>query len=929
MSHGIVSRTTLFEQLGRAGRITEVSAPAGSGKTTLLRSWGSEPGRAEHTAYVSAQGHGRDPQQFWLLVIDALRGTAAGSALVRPLTAAPDLDGWMVVQHLLADLGPLRDRTWLMIDDLHELADTDVLPQLQLLLRQAPETLRLILATRHDSSPGLHRLRLDGELTEIRAASLRFTLEESRALFEAAGTSVSERTLVLLQQRTEGWAAGLRLAALSLAGHPDPDRFADEFSGSERTVAEYLLAEVLEQQPEPVRQLLLRTSVLERVNGQLADLLTGSSGGERILLDLERAGAFVVAIDAQRSWFRYHRLFAELLQLELRRTGSAEPAALHRAATDWYAAHGFPVEAVRHAQAARDWNLAVRLLSDHWVELYLDGQSGTTRDLVAGFPASVAAADAEITAVMAAAALDQGLLSEASRLLARAARGSATVPVDRRGHFEVLCIILQLRLARRQGNLPAVTQGADRLLVAVETADMVRPGLGPGLHALALISLGSAEVSAVRPAGANRHLEEGIVLARRIGRPYLELAGLAYAAQLAVTRSYTAGAERSMRAIELARQYGWSDKPVAAVAWAVHADALIAQGRLAQAQPWLDHAQRTLRPQDNPVAGVNLHYVRAGLELARGEYAAVLATLDALEPLARTLVTPHVVWPILRAHMLHALIRMGRTERAEQVLAEMDADERGSVGMRIVEAALRIARADPQGARDVLAALADDAAASVRPLCAVAAFLLDARACDALDRTNDAGYALERALEAAEPDHVLFPFLVHPAPGLLERHARGDTAYGPLIGEILGALGADAGGTEAAAETVGIGHPDGADGRGWLGCAGEGGELPGPEVGGVGEPERRREQHEAAPETAAGAERLVRIQMALTGGELRVLRYLPTNLSAPEIAAELSLSVNTIRTHMRHVYEKLGAHSRNEAVELARSLGLVASATVG
>ncbi len=892
MSHGIVSRTALFEQLGRAGRVVEVSAPAGSGKTTLLRSWGSEPGHAERTAYVSAQGHGHDPQQFWPAVVDALRVTAAGSALVRPLTTAPDPDGWVVVQHLLADLGPLRDRTWLMIDDLHELIGTDVVPQLELLLRQAPEALRLILATRHDSSPGLHRLRLDGELTEIRAASLRFTLEESRALFEASGTSVSERTLVLLQQRTEGWAAGLRLAALSLAGHPDPDRFAAEFSGSERTVAEYLLAEVLEQQPEPVRQLLLRTSVLERVNGPLADLLTGGSGGERILLDLERAGAFVVAIGPRRTWFRYHRLFAELLQLELRRTGSADPVALHRDAADWYAAQGFPVEAVRHAQAARDWDLAVRLLSDHWVELYLDGQSGTTQDLVAGFPASVASADAEITAVMAAAALDQGLLSEAERLLARAARGSASVPVDRRGHFEVMCVILRLRLARRQGNLPAVVQAADRLLVAVETADTVRAGLGPGLHALALISLGSAEVSAVRPEGANRHLEEGIVLARRIGRPYLELAGLAYAAQLAVTRSYTAGAERSMQAIELARQYGWSDKPVAAVAWAVHADALIVQGRLAQAQPWLDHAQRTLRPQDNPVAGVNLHYVRAGLELARGEYAAVLATLDALEPLARTLVTPHVLRPILRAHMLHALIRMGRTQQAEQVLAEIDAEERGSAGMRIVEAALRMARADPQGARDVLAAPAGDAASAVRPLYTVAAFLLDAMACEALGRANEAGYALERALDAAEPDHVLFPFLVHPAPGLLACHVRGDTKHGPLIREILGALGSDGGGTEAAAEAETSAEAGGVAGTG---------DRPG-----RGLP--------VAP-----------VRMPLTGGELRVLRYLPTNLSAPEIAVELSLSVNTIRTHMRHVYEKLGAHSRNEAVELARSLGLVAA----
>src|SRR6201999_352897 len=168
-------------------------------------------------------------------------------------------------------------------------------------------------------------------------------------------------------QRTEGWAAGLRLAALSLAGHPDPDRFAAEVSGSERTGAEDLLTEVLERQSEPVRRLLLRTSVLERVSGELADVLTGGSGAERVLQDMEQAGAFVVSLDAGRSWFRYHQLFADLLRLELRRTEPNERAVLHRAAAGWLAGHGHPVEAVRQAQAAGDWGMAVRLLSDHWL----------------------------------------------------------------------------------------------------------------------------------------------------------------------------------------------------------------------------------------------------------------------------------------------------------------------------------------------------------------------------------------------------------------------------------------------------------------------------------------------------------------------------------------------------------------------------------
>ena len=269
-----------------------------------------------------------------------------------------------------------------MLDDLHELRSAEALRQLELLIMRAPPALRFVLATRHDLRLGLHRLRLAGELTEIRAADLRFTLPEGQALLAAAGVPLSDSALALLYDRTEGWAAGLRLAALSLAGHPDPERFAAEFAGSERTVAEYLLAEVLERQSDEARRLLLRTSILERVNGELADLMTGGSGGEWVLPQLEEAGAFVVSLDARRSWFRYHHLFADLLQLELRGSAPDELPALHDAAAGWYAEHGYPVEAVRHAQAAGNWGLAARLLSDQWVGLGLSGLGGTAHELL-------------------------------------------------------------------------------------------------------------------------------------------------------------------------------------------------------------------------------------------------------------------------------------------------------------------------------------------------------------------------------------------------------------------------------------------------------------------------------------------------------------------------------------------------------------------
>jgi LuxR family maltose regulon positive regulatory protein len=533
----VVERRALFGRLAGASRVTQITAPAGSGKTLLLRSWVREADLAERAGWVSVKREERDAQRFWISLIEALRATIPGSMRVRSLTPAPDLDGWAIVERLLEDLGSLEDRVWLVIDDLHELRSTEALCQLELLLLRSPAQLRFVLATRHDQRLGLHRLRLEGELTEIRAADLRFTLAEARALLDGAEVGLSDAALAQLVERTEGWAAGLRLAALSLAGHPDPDRFAAEFSGNERTVAEYLLAEVLDRQPEPVRRLLLRTSVLDRVNGPLADALTEVLGGERILQDLEEANAFVVSQDARRVWFRYHRLFADLLQLELRRTAPTEVPALHGAAATWYAEHGEPIEAVRHAQAAEQWSVAARLLADHWFALYLDGRAATAHDLLTGFPAGAVETDAELAALMASDELTGGSLPQAERYLALAIEKSTSGPAHRRGSLQVRVAVLRLLLARQRSDRPAVVEEAQRLFAPGQHPDTPELGLGDDLRALALINLGIAELWTVRLDEAERHLHQGVALAHRIERPFLEFTGLAHAANVANMRS--------------------------------------------------------------------------------------------------------------------------------------------------------------------------------------------------------------------------------------------------------------------------------------------------------------------------------------------------------------------------------------------------------
>ena len=856
-----MSRPRLFERLAAPARVTVVSAPPGSGKTVLVRSWINHAGLADCAAWVAAGRGERDPQQFWLSVLGALRQTAPGSVLVQPLTAAPDLDGGAIAERLLADLAPLDDRVWLVVDDVHELGP-DALRQLELLIMRAPAGLRFVLAGRHDVRLGLHRLRLEGELAEIREPDLRFTVAEAGELLAAAGVGLPE--VGLLVQRTEGWAAGLRLAALSLAGHPDPGRLAAEFSGTERTVSEYLLAEVLDRQPGPVRRLLLRTSILDRVNGELADLLTKDAGGERVLQDLEAANAFVVALDAARSWFRYHQMFAGLLRLELRRAEPDQVTGLHRAAAGWLAARGFAVEAVRHAQAAGDWELAARLLADYWPGLYLDGQAATVHELLAGFPTGARAADAELAAVAAGDELARGSLEAAEQYLGLAER--ASVPDGRAGQAQLLLGMVRLLLARQRGDPSAVAEEARRLQALAEAPEAAQPGLGEELRALALISLGSSELWAARSEEAGRHLEQGVALARRIGRPYLEFTGLAYAANNEFFRSFALAMEHSRQAAELAEQHGWADEPAAGVASVTVARVLMWQGRLEEAEPWIQGAERTFRAEAEPAVGLNIGVARGLLELARGRDADALAAFQAADRLAGRLAESNLVVHANWKFLVHALVRLGETERAEQLLAGLGDQDRDLGQVRIGLATLRLARDNPHAAIAALAPVLDGSAPG--PVWLIQAFLLEAIARDVLGDPAAAGRALERALDLAEPDGVLVWFVLHPAPALLERQARQRTAHAALIAEILGLLA----GNRSAPPSAG----------------------PRPPL----EP--------------------------LSDSEIRVLRYLPTNLSGPEIASELYVSHNTVRTHLRHLYAKLGTHRRADTVARARALGLLA-----
>src|SRR5229473_5760543 len=455
---------------------------------------------------------------------------------------------------VLSELADARGGVTLVIDDLHELTSPEALVQLTRLLVDLPPQVHAVLSTRHDVRLRLHQLRL------------------ARELLDASGIALSAAGAALLHQRTEGWAAGLRLAVISLAGHPDPERFVAEFSGSDRTVAEYLLAEMLDRQPPGVQDLLLRTSLLDRVNGELADLLTGRPGSEQILLSLEDANAFVVSLYPERTWFRYHHLFADFLRLELRRTLPEEVPALHRRAAGWFTRHGQVVNAIRHTQAAGDWADAARLLADYSFSLTLDGQAQTIQALVRAFPPG--ADHPELALVRAMGDLVQGRLDEAAAHLAVAEAHVRTAPPDRRRRLQVAVASLQLALARRRGHLAGVL-GQVRFLESPVTGQSDEDiALGSDLRAVALMNLGTAEAWALGLPDAERHLEEGAALAREIGRPYLEVGCLAqlgfasifHGAAMPKIQAFATTQQRCREAIALAERYGWGAEPVIAPA---------------------------------------------------------------------------------------------------------------------------------------------------------------------------------------------------------------------------------------------------------------------------------------------------------------------------------------------------------------------------
>jgi LuxR family maltose regulon positive regulatory protein len=418
--HQTVERTRLHDllRLGCSLPLTLVVAPAGWGKSTLVADWLQQDRLT--AGWVSLDGDDDDPHRFWryLLLAAGQAGPGAGTAALRRLDAARSDVLREVLPTFINEVASSATPLVLVLDDYHLITSAEVHASVGALLDRCPPQLHLVLITRADPPLPLSRMRVRGELAELRAEQLRFSLDEAREFFGGRlGTQLSEQDVHRLLARTEGWAAGLQLAALRLTDRSDPSAFIERFTGADWHIVNYLGEEVLTSQPPRVREFLLVTSVLNRMCAPLCDALTGRADGAELISEVNRANLFLIPLDDERHWFRYHHLFGGLLRHELARTAPQQPSALHQRAAQWYAQSGDPAEAIGHAIASGDDSLIRELVAAHWRQHFNAGQLETVRRWLDALPAEIVAMDASLSAARVWVALDTGRLEDVGAAL--------------------------------------------------------------------------------------------------------------------------------------------------------------------------------------------------------------------------------------------------------------------------------------------------------------------------------------------------------------------------------------------------------------------------------------------------------------------------------------------------------------------------------
>ena len=887
----LVARPRLSERLSRGAEsaLTLVSAPAGFGKTTLLTQWlAASPAERRSVAWLSLDQRDNDPGLFWTYLVGALKTAVQGvGASALSLLQPPEPPSEAGLATLLNDLDAIPDDVVLVLDDYHVIEARDVQDGMAFLLEHLPPQIHLVIASRADPALPLARLRGRGQLVEIRAADLRFTPTEAAAyLNEVMGLVLTAPDVTALEGRTEGWIAALQLAALSMQGREDIAAFIAGFAGDDRYIVDFLAEEVLQRQPGHVQQFLLQTSILDRLSGRLCDAVTGQDGGQAKLAALERGNLFLVPLDDRRQWYRYHQLFADVLQARLLDEQPGDLPGLHRRASEWYERNGEPSEAIRHALAARDFGRAADLVELAIPDMRRTRQEAAVHGWLKTLPDELVRARPVLSVGLAGAMLAGGDLEGVEARLRDAERWLDTTTGIRQGspassaemvvvddeEFRRLPAIIELyraALALSRGDVPGTVTHARRAHELSPEEEHLGRASAAGLLGLALWASGDLE------AGYSAYAECMAGL-RRAGH-IADTFGCAIA--LADIRLAQGRLGEAMRTYEQALQR--ASEPGGPVLRGT-ADMYVGLSEIYRERNDLQAAtQNLLRSQELgehiglPQNRYRWRVAMARIRQAEGDLSGALDLLNEAERLYVGDYFPNVrPVPALRARVLVAQRELGaalgwareRGLSVENDLSYLHEFEHITLARVLLAryAADRAQRSIQEVTR-LLERLLRAAETGQRTGSVIEILVLQALAHQARADVPAALTSLQRAVTLAEPEGYVRIFAEEgpPMASLLRAVSKQGTAPN-YVRRVLAAINKAEDSTPANNSLI--------------------------------EP--------------------------LSARELDVLRLLGTDLDGPEIARNLIVSLNTVRTHTRNVYAKLGVNNRRAAVRRAKELDL-------
>ena len=897
---GLVARPRLLQRLteGMGRSLVLVCTPAGFGKTTLLADWvraGQRP-----VAWLSLDEAENDPARFWRHVAAALDPVRPGVAerVVALLGPAPLASFEGPVTALVNELAEPAEEVVLVLDDYHLIQAPAVHASVEFLLEHLPSSLRLVLASRADPPLPLARLRARGQLTELREADLRFSSEETATLLRAAvGPDLPEAAVAALGNRTEGWAAGLQLAALSLRGRSDIGAFVEGFSGSHRYVLDYLAEEVLDRQPQQLRTFLLESSILERLCGPLADAATGRSDSQAMLEQVERANLFLVPLDEVRGWWRYHQLFADLLRARLQQQRPERVPDLHRAAAGWCERHGLADDAIRHALVAGDLPWVARLVEQHFEAMLGRREDATLRRWLELLPAEVVRSRPRLCLLQAFWALIGSQVEAVERLLDAAERAFADAgdepyePVV--GRSASLVVNIPAAIARLwagaahlRGDAEETIRFARRALAELEASEWM-------LESVTRWNLVAAEWLRGRPAEAERGFlsaSSSLAAWRATGQLTLVAWGYDHLGHAQRAQGHL-GAARATYQEALEAVAGEPGQPVMPAAGIAHVGLAEVAYERDQLDAAFEHATqgvalaRQLGWTLPLVAGLS---ILARIRQAQGDPAAVLEAVREAEhvQLSEAVVGLLNPMPALRARLA---LGNGQVEAATRWVQQrgLDVQDQPSYPRErdcLILARVLLAQQAPQRALELLEPWTALAAAQGRAESSIELSALQALAHAARGDEPAALTVLAEALLLGSPEGYLRVFVDEGPP------------MAALFGQLLGGRHPE---RQAAVDAV----P-----RDYLARLAAAFEHAGAPV---------------FPAVKRGAVMVPGLVEALSARELEVLVLLATGQPNRAIAEELVVSLDTVKRHLTNLFTKLGVANRTQAVARARELGLL------